>query len=95
MTRHIAPSLGHAIFSEADVRALWAKWSGDRPVPTQAPDANRLRRALADADRERVRRDQLEAARQRLEGADRAPWPDAEAAWLSAIQLARSVFTTP
>lgn len=83
------------VHSPEDVRRIWARHCGDKPVPNRDNRAERLRRALADADRERVRRDQLEAARQRLEGADRAPWPDAEAAWLSAIQLARSVFTNP
>ncbi|APE35915.1 hypothetical protein BOX37_20420 [Nocardia mangyaensis] len=79
----------------ADVRRIWARHCGDKPVPTRDRSAERLRRALADADRERVRRDQLEAARQRLEGVDRAPWPDAERAWLDALRIARSVFTTP
>ncbi|MFC9876509.1 hypothetical protein [Nocardia salmonicida] len=79
--------------SPEDVRAVWRRHCGDQPVPTRDNRADTLRRALADADRERVRRDQLEAARQRLEGANRAPWPEAEAAWLDALRIAKAVFT--
>ncbi|MEV0711474.1 hypothetical protein [Nocardia aurea] len=39
-----------------------------------------------------MRRAQLDAARQRLTAANELPWPDAEQAWLEAIQLARAVF---
>ncbi|MEV0078051.1 hypothetical protein AB0H58_16730 [Nocardia neocaledoniensis] len=83
------------IRSADDVRAVWRKHCGDKPVPTRDADAERVRRALAEEQAETVRRAQLEAARRRVEGANWAPWPDAEQAWLEAIRLARSVFATP
>ncbi|MDO3647674.1 hypothetical protein [Nocardia mangyaensis] len=81
-----------AIRTADDVRAVWRKYFGDRPVPTVDRRAERLRRALADSEREQIRRDQIEAARQRIEAANQAPWPEAEAAWIEATRLARAVF---
>lgn len=86
--RLVAPSLGRAITSPADVRQVWKRHLGDQPVPPPRPRPNPL---TEQEWQERARRAQLEAARQRLTGTTEAPWPEVESAWIESIRLARAV----